>query len=120
MRISDWSSDVCSSDLVYPPLFEPITPDVDGLLKQFAQSSQLGYNAAYIEDLYEQYLVAPDRMGPQWKAWLDGFKGSEAGDIHHSARLETVAATGSTPSRRGVAECEEGRVTRRVRGSTHE
>ena len=38
------------------------------LLKQFAQSSQLGANAAYIEDLYEQYLVAPDTVGPQWKA----------------------------------------------------
>ena len=39
----------------------------DSLLKQFARSSQLGANAAYIEDLYEQYLAAPDsvraRMG---------------------------------------------------------
>ena len=34
-----------------PPLPEPEPPDVDSLLKQFAQSSQLGANAAYIEDL---------------------------------------------------------------------
>ena len=40
---------------------------VDNLLKQFAQSSQLnGGNASYVEDLYEQYLVAPDSVGPKW------------------------------------------------------
>src|SRR3546814_18584718 len=79
---------------VYPPLFEPITPDVDSLLKQFAQSSQLGSNAAYIEDLYEQYLVAPDSVGPQWTAWLDGFKGPAAGDLPPSAIMSNVAAHG--------------------------
>src|SRR3546814_10374744 len=88
---------------VYPPLFEPITPDVDSLLKQFAQSSQLGSNAAYIEDLYEQYLVAPDSVGPQWKAWFDGFKGREAGDIPHSAIMENVAAAGRQATRGVVA-----------------
>ena len=35
-----------------PPPFESQTPDVDSPLKQLAQSSQLGANAAYIEDLY--------------------------------------------------------------------
>ena len=45
--------------------YESQTPDVDSLLKQFAQSSQLGANAAYIEDLYEQYLVSPDSVGPR-------------------------------------------------------
>ena len=40
---------------------------MDSLLKQFSQSSQLGANAAYIEDLYEQYLVDPDSVGPKWK-----------------------------------------------------
>ena len=39
---------------------------VDSLLKQFAQSSQLGANADYIEGLYEQYLVSPDSVGPNW------------------------------------------------------
>ncbi|WP_287596933.1 2-oxoglutarate dehydrogenase E1 component [Thermomonas sp.] len=55
------------------------------------ESSQLGANAAYIEDLYEQYLVAPDSVGPTWKAYFDGFKGREAGDIPHSAVIETIA-----------------------------
>ncbi|MFC3715671.1 2-oxoglutarate dehydrogenase E1 component [Luteimonas soli] len=77
---------------------------MDSLLKQFAQSSQLGSNAAYIEDLYEQYLVTPDSVGPQWKAWFDGFKGREAGDIPHSAIMENVAAAGRQASRGVVAQ----------------
>ncbi len=64
---------------------------VDSLLKQFSQSSQLGANAAYIEDLYEQYLVAPDSVGPKWKTYFDGFKGREAGDIPHSAVIDSIA-----------------------------
>ncbi|WP_218569603.1 2-oxoglutarate dehydrogenase E1 component [Pseudomonas sp. Hp2] len=65
---------------------------VDNLLKQFAQSSQLaGGNAAYIEDLYEQYLVSPDSIDPKWKAYFDGFKGREAGDIPHSAVVAHIA-----------------------------
>ncbi|MFT4249672.1 MAG: 2-oxoglutarate dehydrogenase E1 component [Pseudomonas sp.] len=65
---------------------------VDNLLKQFAQSSQLaGGNAAYIEDLYEQYLVSPDSIDPRWKSYFDGFKGREAGDIPHSAVVAHIA-----------------------------
>ena len=64
---------------------------MDNLLKQFAQSSQLGSNAAFIEDLYEQYLVSPDSVDPKWKAYFDGFKGREAGDVPHSAVIAHVA-----------------------------
>ncbi len=67
---------------------------MDSLLKQFAQSSQLGANAAWIEDLYEQYLAAPDSVGPKWKAYFDGFKGREAGDVPHSAVMREVAQAG--------------------------
>ncbi|TDK22498.1 2-oxoglutarate dehydrogenase E1 component [Luteimonas aestuarii] len=67
---------------------------MDSLLKQFAQSSQLGANAAYIEDLYEQYLVDPDSVGPKWKTWFDGFKGREAGDVPHSVVMDAVARAG--------------------------
>jgi 2-oxoglutarate dehydrogenase E1 component len=73
---------------------EPDQTDVDSLLKQFAQSSQLGANAAFIEDLYEQYLVDPDSVGDRWKAWFDGFKGREAGDIPHSVVMDAVARAG--------------------------
>ena len=67
---------------------------MDNLLKQFAQSSQLGANAAWIEDLYEQYLVEPDSVGPKWKAYFDGFEGRESGDVPHSAVRDAVAAAG--------------------------
>ena len=63
---------------------------MDNLLKQFAQSSQLGANAAYIEDLYEQYLVAPDSVGARWKAYFDGFQGRQAGDVPHSVVMDAV------------------------------
>jgi 2-oxoglutarate dehydrogenase E1 component len=77
---------------------------VDSLLKQFAQSSQLGANAAYIEDLYEQYLVAPDSVGPAWKTYFDGVKGRDgAGDVPHSAVIAAVAEAGRQAARGVVA-----------------
>ncbi|MGJ4802112.1 2-oxoglutarate dehydrogenase E1 component [Luteimonas sp. SDU82] len=76
---------------------------MDSLLKQFAQSSQLGANAAYIEDLYEQYLVSPDSVGPKWKAWFDGFQGREAGDVPHSPVMAAVAQAGRLAARGIVA-----------------
>jgi 2-oxoglutarate dehydrogenase E1 component len=64
---------------------------VDSLLKQLAQSSQLGANADYIDGLYEQYLAAPESVSPQWKAYFDSFRGREAGDVPHSAIVESIA-----------------------------
>jgi 2-oxoglutarate dehydrogenase E1 component len=82
-----------------PPPEELPDAIVDSLLKQFAQTSQLGANAAYLEDLYEQYLVAPDSVGPKWKAYFDGLKGREAGDIPHSVVMEQVASAGQRAAR---------------------
>jgi len=31
-----------------------------------------GANAPYVEELYEQYLVAPDAVPPAWRAWFEG------------------------------------------------
>jgi 2-oxoglutarate dehydrogenase E1 component len=76
---------------------------VDSLLKQFAQSSQLGANAGYIEDLYEQYLVSPDSVGPKWKIYFDGFKGREAGDVPHSAVIDAIARAGKAAARGTVS-----------------
>ncbi|MDE2406478.1 MAG: 2-oxoglutarate dehydrogenase E1 component [Xanthomonadaceae bacterium] len=72
---------------------------MDSLLKQFAQTSQLGANGAYIEDLYEQYLVAPDSVDPKWKQYFDGLKGREAGDVPHSAVIEQIAEAGKLAAR---------------------
>ncbi|WP_374248190.1 2-oxoglutarate dehydrogenase E1 component [Thermomonas sp.] len=72
---------------------------MDSLLKQFAQSSQLGANGAYIEELYEQYLVAPDSVDGKWKQYFDGLKGREAGDIPHSAVIDHIAVAGKLAAR---------------------
>ncbi len=72
---------------------------MDSLLKQFAQSSQLGANAAYIEDLYEQYLVAPDSVGPKWKTYFDGIKGRDGADVPHSAVIAAIAEAGRQAAR---------------------
>jgi 2-oxoglutarate dehydrogenase E1 component len=84
---------------IFAPLEELPAPIVDSLLKQFAQSSQLGANAAYLEDLYEQYLVDPDSVDPKLKSYFDGFKGREAGDIPHSVVMDQVAEAGRRAAR---------------------
>jgi 2-oxoglutarate dehydrogenase E1 component len=81
---------------------------VDSLLKQFAQSSQLGTNADFIDGLYEQYLVAPDSLSPQWRAYFDGFHGREAGDVPHSAIAQAVALAGRRAARGAALAAEPG------------
>ncbi|MFC6841965.1 2-oxoglutarate dehydrogenase E1 component [Xanthomonas theicola] len=77
---------------------------MDNLLKQFAQSSQLaGGNAAYIEDLYEQYLVSPDSIDPKWKAYFDGFQGRDAGDVPHSAVIAHIAGAARQAANSGTS-----------------
>ncbi|GGD53380.1 2-oxoglutarate dehydrogenase E1 component [Pseudoxanthomonas indica] len=77
---------------------------MDNLLKQFAQSSQLnGGNASYVEDLYEQYLVDPDSVGPKWKAYFDGFKGRESGDVPHSVVIDQIAQASRQAANNGYA-----------------
>ena len=88
---------------------------MDNLLKQFAQSSQLGANADYIEGLYEQYLVSPDSVGPKGRAYFLAFKGREAGDVPHSAIAEAVARAGREATR-GVVVQASGTGDDRERG----
>ncbi|WP_133479841.1 2-oxoglutarate dehydrogenase E1 component [Cognatilysobacter segetis] len=75
---------------------------MDSLLKQFAQSSQLGANAAFVEDLYEQYLVAPDSVDPKWKAYFDGVKDGSTVEVPHSAVIESIAEAGRQAARGAV------------------
>ncbi|HAI58463.1 MAG TPA: 2-oxoglutarate dehydrogenase E1 component, partial [Xanthomonadaceae bacterium] len=63
------------------------------LLKTFAQSSQLsGGNAAFIEELYEQYLRDPGSVDAKWKAYFDGFGGNA--DVPHSDAMARVQVAG--------------------------
>ena len=88
---------------------------VDSLLKQFAQTSQLGANGAYVEDLYEQYLVAPDSVDAKWRQYFDGLKGREAGDVPHSAVIDQIAQAGRLAAR-GVVTAASGAGDERERG----
>jgi len=57
--------------------------------QQFQESSQLGGNAAYVEQLYEDWLRDPGSVPAQWRGYFDGFEGR--GDVSHSdaiARIE--------------------------------
>jgi len=64
---------------------------VESLIKQFLKSSQLsGGNAAFIEELYEQYLLDPSSISTQWKTYFEGFQG--AGDVPHSAIIANIQA----------------------------
>ncbi|HEX6832237.1 MAG TPA: 2-oxoglutarate dehydrogenase E1 component [Rudaea sp.] len=62
------------------------------LLQQFSESSQLsGGNAAFVEELYENYLRDPTTVAPEWRKYFDTFKGRESGDVPHGdviARIE--------------------------------
>ena len=84
---------------------------MDSLLKQFAQTSHInGGNAAFVEDLYEQYLVAPDSVDAKWKAYFDGLKGREAGDIPHSAVQASIQVAARQAGRSSGGDSAEGRV----------
>ena len=58
--------------------------------QQFLESSPLaGGNAAYVEQLYEDWLRDPAAVPQQWRAYFEGFRGR--GDVSHSdaiARIE--------------------------------
>ena len=64
---------------------------VDSLIQRFSRSSHIsGGNAAFVEELYEQYLVDPDSVDPKWKTYFDSLKGREAGDVPHSVVIDGI------------------------------
>ena len=64
---------------------------MESLIKQFLKSSQLsGGNAAFIEELYEQFLLDPASVSSQWKTYFESFQGQ--GDVPHSAIIASIQA----------------------------
>ena len=64
---------------------------MSSLIQQFSQSSQLGGgNAAFIEQMYEDYLADPASVSPAWRQYFDTLKGREAGDVPHSLVMQRV------------------------------
>jgi 2-oxoglutarate dehydrogenase E1 component len=65
---------------------------VSSLLQHFAQSSHLaGGNAAFVDQLYEDYLQDPASVAPAWRSYFDTLKGRESGDVPHGLIVEHVA-----------------------------
>ena len=61
------------------------------LLQEFEASSPFsGGNAAFIEELYEKYLLDPASIAAGWRTYFDTLKGREAGDVPHSAVIERI------------------------------
>jgi 2-oxoglutarate dehydrogenase E1 component len=61
------------------------------LLKEFEASSPIsGGNAAFIEALYEKYLLDPNAVAAGWRTYFDTLKGREAGDVPHSIVIERI------------------------------
>ena len=62
----------------------------NGLMQQQISSSQLSAeNAAYVEDLYEQYLMAPQSVSEQWRDYFEKLprtNGSQADMPHKNVR----------------------------------
>jgi 2-oxoglutarate dehydrogenase E1 component len=65
---------------------------VTSLIKQFQQSSHLSAgNAAFVEGLYEQYLIDPTKVPAAWVSYFDELRGREAGDVPHAPVVAEVA-----------------------------
>ena len=58
---------------------------MSAILELWRGSSALyGGNAAFIEDLYEQYLLDPESVDPAWRARFDQFHQEAETEIGHS------------------------------------
>jgi 2-oxoglutarate dehydrogenase E1 component len=73
-----------------------IVSDGGSLLQQLADTSQFGGgNAAYLDQLYEDWLRDPQSVAPGWRAWFQSLHGT--GDVPHSdaiARIVEAQARG--------------------------
>ena len=74
------------------------------LLELFKSSSALsGGNAAFIEDLYEQWLHDPQAVGSAWRTYFDGIQGKAANDVGHSGAIARIEAAQRAGLRTPVA-----------------
>jgi 2-oxoglutarate dehydrogenase E1 component len=68
-----------------------IVSDGGSLLQQLAETSQFGGgNAAYLEQLYEDWLHDSQSVAPQWRTWFQSMHG--AGDVSHADAIARIVA----------------------------
>src|SRR3546814_8352900 len=98
MRISDWSSDVCSSDLIAARARGRFAPAVHFLVNRFDRGLVGGMTGEIVENLAAQAIAGADanRLEPVEHVELGQ---RDAGDARHGAalahqhRVEPTAAT---------------------------
>src|SRR3546814_9629042 len=95
MRISDWSSDVCSSDLAVPPIAAPLrrlvewvadyylAPPAAVLKMVMASAAALDGGRSVIE--YRPTGIVPDRLTPQRALAIERLRSEE-----HTSELQSL------------------------------
>jgi 2-oxoglutarate dehydrogenase E1 component len=79
------------------------------LADQIATTALSGGNAAFIEDLYEQFLKDPKAVDPAWAAYFRGLKDGANGEVAHTPiRERLMARLQSAPTRGGAGRAESG------------
>ncbi|MGH8110428.1 MAG: 2-oxoglutarate dehydrogenase E1 component [Rhodanobacteraceae bacterium] len=82
-----------------------IVSDGGSLLQQLEETSQFGGgNAAYLDQLYEDWLHDPKSVAPQWRAWFESLHA--AGDVSHADAIARVAAAQAS-GRRAAAPVDD-------------
>ncbi len=82
-----------------------------GLLEFWEDSQLAGHNAAYLEDLYEQFLTDPSRVPEHWRNFFQTLPGNGAAGAepsHAAVRESFRALTRAPAARRAEAPCEPG------------
>ena len=79
-----------------------IVSDGGSLLRQWAETSQFGGgNAAYLDQLYEDWLRDPQSVAPQWRTWFQSLRGG-TGDVSHADAIARIVAAQRQGRRAGV------------------
>ncbi len=91
------------------------------LADQSATTALSGGNAAFIEDMYERFLIDPKAVDPAWAAYFRGLQAGAGGEVGHSAIRErltsrrALAAAGRGPGGDpGGASAKQGAVSRLI------
>jgi len=77
-------------------------PTPQNLFERFQSTSAIsGGNAAYIDDLYEQWLADPDSVEPVWRDYFNQMQARGSRDASHVAAIARIEAAQRQP--RGVS-----------------
>src|ERR1700722_17805897 len=78
----------------------------ESLADKYATTALSGGNAAFIEELYEQFLRDPKGVEPAWAAYFARLGGGAGGDVAHTPIRERLAAGVKVPRQSGSPGAE--------------